>query len=252
MPYILALDQGTTSSRAIVFDHDGAIRAVAQKEFTQIFPQAGWVEHDPQRDLGVADRRRRRSARTRATARHRRRRHRHHQPARDDDRLGPRDRRADPQRDRLAGSAHRGLLRAAEGRRRRRDHSGRPACSSTRTSPAARSAGCSTTSRARARAPTPGARVRHRRHVAGVEADERRAPRHRRQQRVAHDAVQHPHAAVGRRTAAAVRHSRERAARGAVVERDLRRASRRRSASRACRLPASPAISRRRSSARCA
>jgi glycerol kinase len=47
MPYILALDQGTTSSRAIVFDHDGAIHAVAQKEFTQIFPSGGWVEHDP-------------------------------------------------------------------------------------------------------------------------------------------------------------------------------------------------------------
>ena len=47
MPYILALDQGTTSSRAIVFDHDGVIRAVAQKEFTQIFPATGWVEHDP-------------------------------------------------------------------------------------------------------------------------------------------------------------------------------------------------------------
>ncbi|MGH7714242.1 MAG: glycerol kinase GlpK, partial [Gemmatimonadaceae bacterium] len=44
---ILALDQGTTSSRAIVFDHAGSIRAVAQKEFKQIFPQAGWVEHDP-------------------------------------------------------------------------------------------------------------------------------------------------------------------------------------------------------------
>ena len=46
--FILALDQGTTSSRAIVFDHDGSIRAVAQKEFKQIFPQSGWVEHDPQ------------------------------------------------------------------------------------------------------------------------------------------------------------------------------------------------------------
>ncbi|HEY9004264.1 MAG TPA: glycerol kinase GlpK [Mucilaginibacter sp.] len=45
--YILALDQGTTSSRAIVFDHLGQIRSVAQKEFTQIFPQPGWVEHDP-------------------------------------------------------------------------------------------------------------------------------------------------------------------------------------------------------------
>lgn len=44
---ILALDQGTTSSRAIVFDHDGSIRAVAQREFQQIFPQSGWVEHDP-------------------------------------------------------------------------------------------------------------------------------------------------------------------------------------------------------------
>jgi glycerol kinase len=56
--YILALDQGTTSSRAIVFDSNGAIRAVAQKEFTQLFPQAGWVEHDPQEiwasQLGVA------------------------------------------------------------------------------------------------------------------------------------------------------------------------------------------------------
>jgi glycerol kinase len=45
--YILALDQGTTSSRAILFDHAGAIQAVAQKEFTQHFPQPGWVEHDP-------------------------------------------------------------------------------------------------------------------------------------------------------------------------------------------------------------
>jgi glycerol kinase len=45
--YILALDQGTTSSRAILFDHSGRIRSVAQKEFTQIFPQPGWVEHDP-------------------------------------------------------------------------------------------------------------------------------------------------------------------------------------------------------------
>ena len=47
MAFILALDQGTTSSRAIVFDRFGAIRAAAQKEFRQIFPRAGWVEHDP-------------------------------------------------------------------------------------------------------------------------------------------------------------------------------------------------------------
>ena len=56
--FVLALDQGTTSSRAIVFDRQGTIRAVAQKEFAQIFPQAGWVEHDPQEiwasQIGVA------------------------------------------------------------------------------------------------------------------------------------------------------------------------------------------------------
>ena len=46
MKYILALDQGTTSSRAIVFDKGGAIIAVAQQEFRQIFPKPGWVEHD--------------------------------------------------------------------------------------------------------------------------------------------------------------------------------------------------------------
>ncbi|MBN1658123.1 MAG: glycerol kinase GlpK [Anaerolineae bacterium] len=46
--HILALDQGTTSSRAIVFDHDGRIVGTAQKEFRQIYPQPGWVEHDPE------------------------------------------------------------------------------------------------------------------------------------------------------------------------------------------------------------
>ncbi len=47
MAYILALDQGTTSSRAILFDQAGAIAAVSQREFQQFYPQAGWVEHDP-------------------------------------------------------------------------------------------------------------------------------------------------------------------------------------------------------------
>ena len=45
--YILALDQGTSSSRAIVFDQNGQTKAVSQKEFTQIFPKPGWVEHNP-------------------------------------------------------------------------------------------------------------------------------------------------------------------------------------------------------------
>jgi glycerol kinase len=58
MPYILALDQGTTSSRAIIFDQHLQVRALAQREFTQIFPQPGWVEHDGREiwssQLGVA------------------------------------------------------------------------------------------------------------------------------------------------------------------------------------------------------
>jgi glycerol kinase len=49
--YILALDQGTTSSRALVFDHDGRVKGSAQREFRQIFPRAGWVEHDPKEIL---------------------------------------------------------------------------------------------------------------------------------------------------------------------------------------------------------
>ena len=45
--YIIALDQGTTSSRCILFDRQGQMCSVAQKEFTQIYPQPGWVEHNP-------------------------------------------------------------------------------------------------------------------------------------------------------------------------------------------------------------
>ena len=45
--YVMALDQGTTSSRCILFDKKGNIRAKAQKEYTQIYPQPGWVEHNP-------------------------------------------------------------------------------------------------------------------------------------------------------------------------------------------------------------
>ena len=50
--YILSLDQGTTSSRAIVFDKKGNVVSMAQKEFTQHFPQSGWVEHNPHDFLG--------------------------------------------------------------------------------------------------------------------------------------------------------------------------------------------------------
>jgi glycerol kinase len=51
--YVMALDQGTTSSRAILFDQDGKIVGVAQKEFTQYYPQPGWVEHDPMEIWGT-------------------------------------------------------------------------------------------------------------------------------------------------------------------------------------------------------
>ena len=45
--FVLALDQGTTSSRAIVFDRDGVVRGIGQREFRQHYPRPGWVEHDP-------------------------------------------------------------------------------------------------------------------------------------------------------------------------------------------------------------
>ena len=48
MTYLLALDQGTTSSRSIIFDQQGDVAGVGQREFTQFFPQPGWVEHDPE------------------------------------------------------------------------------------------------------------------------------------------------------------------------------------------------------------
>ena len=51
--YILALDQGTTSSRAIIFDENSNILTVAQKEFTQFFPKPGWVEHDAEEIWGI-------------------------------------------------------------------------------------------------------------------------------------------------------------------------------------------------------
>ncbi|MFA5491308.1 MAG: FGGY family carbohydrate kinase, partial [Candidimonas sp.] len=48
MTYLLALDQGTSSTRSIVFDRQGRIVASAQQALTQHYPQSGWVEHDPQ------------------------------------------------------------------------------------------------------------------------------------------------------------------------------------------------------------
>ena len=107
-PLLLALDQGTTSTRAILFDTSGTPLRTAQRELRQIYPAAGWVEHDPEEIW---------EASVQVLARGRRRlpagRHRHHQPARDDAALGPRERRLPAQRHRLAGPAHGGRVRSA-------------------------------------------------------------------------------------------------------------------------------------------
>ena len=154
--YVLAIDQGTTSSRAILFDRDGAAVAVAQREFPQIFPHPGWVEHDAEEIWRTQSRRSREVLRQAGCTDRRRRRHRHRQPARDHRALGSRARgRPVAPRDRLAGPAHRRpATRAGARRARAADRAQhRPACS-TLTSRAPSSPGCSTTSPARARAPS--------------------------------------------------------------------------------------------------
>ncbi len=90
--YLLAIDQGTTSSRAILFDREGRNRAMAQREFAQHFPADGWVEHDPEAiwETVLATCR---EVIERSGARGDRR-HRHHQPARDHAAVGQGDRRA--------------------------------------------------------------------------------------------------------------------------------------------------------------
>ena len=86
--YVMALDQGTTSSRCIIYNRKGEQISIAQKEFKQIFPQAVWVEHDPmeiwETQLAVAPRR---DGESRA-GRFRNRFHRYYESERDYDRLG--------------------------------------------------------------------------------------------------------------------------------------------------------------------
>ena len=255
MPYILALDQGTTSSRAIVFDHDGAIQAVAQKEFTQIFPAGRLGRARPAGDLGVADRRRRRSARPRRTARRS-----------DIAAIGITNQRETTiVWDRETGEpVHNAIVwqdrRTADFcERLKADGAGATVQAEDR--PAHRRVllrqqdpldSRQRAGRARARRRRQ-AGVRHRRHLAGLEADRRHAARHRRQQRVADDAVQHPHAASGTTSCCGCSASRRaccpRCASSSEVYGNVVDVARHRAA---CRSPASPAISRRRSSARCA
>lgn len=85
--YIIALDQGTTSSRAIIFDRDANVVCTAQREFAQHYPQAGWVEHDPM-EIFATQSAVMVEALAQAGLHHDGRGHRHHQPARNHRGLG--------------------------------------------------------------------------------------------------------------------------------------------------------------------
>ena len=94
MSFVLAIDQGTTSSRAIVFRGDISIAASAQQEFPQHFPASGWVEHEPE-DIWTSTIATCREALKKADLDGKgHRRDRHHQPARDHRGVGPRHRQA--------------------------------------------------------------------------------------------------------------------------------------------------------------
>ena len=127
--YVGALDQGTTSTRFMIFDHSGSVVGVDQKEHEQIFPKPGWVEHDPKevwtRSAG-GDRRRAEEGRHRGE---RPRRGRHHEPARDGGGLGPQHGRARLQRARVAGhppAGHRRFALADGDQNRFREKTGLP------------------------------------------------------------------------------------------------------------------------------
>ena len=154
--YVGALDQGTTSTRFMIFDHSGGVVGVDQKEHEQIFPKPGWVEHDPKEiwaAVAGGDRRRAEEGRHRGE---RPRRGRHHEPARDDGRLGPQHGRARLQRARVAGHAQQDIVDSlsADGDQDRfREKTGLPLA--TYFSGHQGRAGSSTTSTALARGPRP-------------------------------------------------------------------------------------------------
>ena len=151
--FVLAIDQGTTSSRAILFRADTSIAAAAQKEFPQHFPASGWVEHEPEDLWATTLSTSPRGAGARRGERVGYRCDRHHQPARDHRALGS-SRRAKPSTARSSGrtGARRSFARASRPRATRNSSRRRRASSSIPTSPAPRSPGSSTTFRAPASA----------------------------------------------------------------------------------------------------
>ena len=154
--YILAIDQGTTSTRAIIFDKTGSHRRVRAARARADLPEGGLGRARPDGDLAQHARGDRPGARQGRPHPARHRRGRHHQPARDRRGLGQEHRRAGLQRDRLAGHPHPAHRRPPRGRRRRRAvQAATSGCRWPPTSPAPRSRGSSRTSRARASGPRP-------------------------------------------------------------------------------------------------
>ena len=200
MKYILALDQGTTSSRAIVFDPGGLPVAVAQQEFRQIFPRPGWVEHDA-REIWATQSNVAAQALTRASL-----------TADDIAAIGITNQRETTlvwdrrtgqpisQRHRLAGPPHRRRLRSPPRVRSRRPDSQKDRPRRRRVFFRHETR---VDSRQRARCPGEGAerrtRVRHDRLVARVESHRRPPARHRSEQCLPHDALQHSQRRLGRR-----------------------------------------------------
>ena len=241
---ILAIDQGTTGTTCLVFDERAEPIGRAYREFTQHFPEPGLGRARRARDLGGDARGRGRGARRRRVGSRGARGGGHHQPARDRVRVGPGHRRAAAQRDRLAGPPHgRALRRAARGRGTSRSCARAPASCSTPTSRAPRSSGCSSTWRGCASGRSRAGGLRHGRLLALVQAHRR--ARHRRLQRVAHDALRHRRRALGPRAAGAARRSRAGAARACCRARGPGR-----DAARGAPRPRGPGGGRRRATSR--
>ena len=249
--YLLALDQGTTSTRAILFDADGAPRASAQVELPQIYPQPGWVEHDAEEiwratvsvlkrtlanarvaateiaAIGITNQRETTVLWDRAT------------------------RQADPQRHRLAGPPHRRMVPAHGGKVGDDELGNRTGLLFDAYFSGSKIAWLlDNVAGARAAAEARQARLRHDRHVPAVAADRRQGARDRRDQRLAHHAVQPAHAGLGRDAAEGVRHPGRRSCPRCRTARPSSAPSRPTCWAPPSRSPASPATSRRRRSAR--
>ena len=208
---ILAIDQGTTGTTCLVFDHDGRIRGRAYSEFAPALPAPGLGRARRERDLGGDEPRRLARPRRREGGRGQPLRRRDHEPARDGRRLGSEDRRAGPQRARLAGPADGGALPRAPGRGSR---GARPRAHRPRPRPVLLGDEDRVAAAKRPRGERRG--LRDDRLLARPQAH--RPPRDRPHERVADDALRHRRASLGPRALRAVRR-RPGAARRAVAVR---------------------------------